>query len=881
MSIKYLQDQQLNQVQRSPNDSPWAKLVAQSELLERSRMRQPQGQAPQGTVAGDIQQQLMATQQQESERQNAELQKAQLLASLINSGHFAAGGLTQPVGTGAYRGILTSNPSTPQATYIPPDSLDSAAQQKKHGMIQSLLDNSAIGMMQGKANIGDALQSYADLFSGKAFSRGFAEGGDIRGYAAGGETLAEQLQKIAPYISNTETGWTPEAIAKYESAYPQLKQFKDAAERRQAGQMLLEQIKTAPKQLPYPESRPSLLQRLTQTLGQVPEAMAQQNLAPEEAARAARAAQYQDVVNNWPQMEANKANAEALSGARSNLAGTLFNVAGQKEQAANAAKEALSGPRSNLMGTLLNIAEKKEQLANQPKPSMTESMSAAAQNPPHIDTLASRMAAADKANAIKLGDAWTGEGGDAADLFARAKQGLGSLGETVANVARPVGKVLGAVSPIGDVYMAGEAVGGAPNLLAQAIAGSKPSAVPQGELPQLATDLMGTPKIAEMASSYYDKFKNKGNQPQETPAAPQGVQQNAPVGTSPLSGYAPLSQFSKEVASTPQEKVIRPTPGEMKNRATSQNTAVINQVHGQSTAQSDTPVAQAAAQHAAILQANQAVKGSSDEEGQGSVLDSLYNKLKDSAVDYSELAKRISENEYDLARERKDGTFNAILGGIGAALSRAGTYEGVGDRVFKPGIGAIAGAGILGGLKLSEAAEDKYAQGHKENTNALLALQKLKGDSLNNVLDAISAQKQIDVAAQGARNTAAYQAGQLADKAAERAQEQPLKAAQIEELLARAAQYRTNAQQATKDLSESEKSRRNTLLNQFEALLRARATAASNIQTTPEMLADYDKRLRVLDSALSDITGVNVGAAPTTSAPSSSRINVISREQIK
>ena len=91
MSIKYLQDQQLNQVQQSPNNSPWAKLVAQSEMLERNKMRQPQGQAPQGTVAGNIQQQLIDAQmKQESEAQNADLYKSQMLAQLIGSGQIPA-----------------------------------------------------------------------------------------------------------------------------------------------------------------------------------------------------------------------------------------------------------------------------------------------------------------------------------------------------------------------------------------------------------------------------------------------------------------------------------------------------------------------------------------------------------------------------------------------------------------------------------------------------------------------------------------------------------------------------------------------------------------------------------------------------------------------
>ena len=62
MSIKYLGDNQLNQIQQSQNDSPWAKLVAQAEMLNRDKLRQPQGEAPKGTVAGDIQQQILNTQ---------------------------------------------------------------------------------------------------------------------------------------------------------------------------------------------------------------------------------------------------------------------------------------------------------------------------------------------------------------------------------------------------------------------------------------------------------------------------------------------------------------------------------------------------------------------------------------------------------------------------------------------------------------------------------------------------------------------------------------------------------------------------------------------------------------------------------------------------
>ena len=66
MSIKYLGDNQLNQIQNDPNDTPWAKLIAQSEMLERNKMRQPQGQFPQGTVASAIQQQLLNNQMQQA-----------------------------------------------------------------------------------------------------------------------------------------------------------------------------------------------------------------------------------------------------------------------------------------------------------------------------------------------------------------------------------------------------------------------------------------------------------------------------------------------------------------------------------------------------------------------------------------------------------------------------------------------------------------------------------------------------------------------------------------------------------------------------------------------------------------------------------------------
>jgi hypothetical protein len=180
---------------------------------------------------------------------------------------------------------------------------------------------------------------------------------------------------------------------------------------------------------------------------------------------------------------------------------------------------------------------------------------------------------------------------------------------------------------------------------------------------------------------------------------------------------------------------------------TKQNGQVVSDTHGYGTPNSvdNHPAGNPINALLATTQATQAADKTSDTGmGQGSILDSLYSKLKDSDVDYSDLAKRISQNEYDLARERKDGTFNAILGGVGAALTQAGTYQGVGDRVFKPGLGTIAGAGIMGGLKMSAASDEAISKKSQDNMTAMIALKKLKRESMNDVLDALSAQKQVD-----------------------------------------------------------------------------------------------------------------------------------------
>ena len=905
MSIKYLQDQQLNQVQQSPNNSPWAKLIAQSEMLERNKMRQPQGQAPQGTVAGNIQQQLIDAQmKQESETQNADLYKSQMLAQLIGSGQipanfsaqgYADGGLTQPqAGTGAYRGIVLPG-QTPQLqgmaqpqgapisfrSALQPDSQDPNAQEKKHGMLQSLLDNSIVGMAQGKANIGNAMQDYADLFSGKVFSRGFAEGGDIRGFAAGGESMAEQLARIKPEIEATlrDQGWTKEVIDRYVSAYkpemgrgftnqfpattaqpPSLNDMLEMQRRKMAQTGLgvsnpdlpglppsAEQPSGLlnPNPLNFPQRKPAQYTpqqtSAMETLAQSPEAQKrltgpQGRVALPHIAQVSESPELQEYYKSLyePKPDATrgdilsqlgKANApgegqmriptredmmrqaqgpstgtdslaefknrmygadpSVVNPARSNLMGTLLNVAEQKE--------AVNPARSNLMGTLLNVAEQKEALANQPKPSMTEKLREAGMagynDNTILDTMANKMSATDRINAANrpdipvepvAPDAWSG---------AEAGKGLGEelkgVGQGIAGLFKgPVGvagKALRAVAPVGDLMAVHDVTGSPLPMLAKAAGVNVPSSiggvpVSQGGPSQLAMDLMGSPTarlnqvgsgisdaaqyVGDKATSAYDQFKNRLNAP---PSVPQtDISQMADLYNKAAIPQQPtIGDFSG--SATPQTKgpaanekgVITNPHSANKHESTTANTAAINQAHGQGQTQDTSPVTQAVQQAATVAQADQAANKTSDTGmGQGSILDSLYSKLKDTDVDYSDLAKRISENEYDLARERKDGTFNAILGGVGAALSKAGSYEGVGDRVFKPGLGAIAGAGITGGLKMSAASDEAISKKSQDNMTAMLALKKLKRESMNDVLDALSAQKQNEVYAQSVANTA-------------------------------------------------------------------------------------------------------------------------------
>ena len=886
MSIKYLQDQQLNQVQQSPNNSPWAKLIAQSEMLERNKMRQPQGQAPQGTVAGNIQQQLMATQQQEGERENADLYKSQMLAQLIGSGQipanfmsssqgYADGGLTQPqAGTGAYRGIMVpSQTASPmgmqhQTAYRPPNSQDPAAQEKKHGLIQSLIDNSIF-----KAPTTESfMNNLGDMASGKFLSRGFAEGGDVRGFAAGGETMAEQLARIRPQIEATlkDQGWTKEAIDRYVSAYkPEMGRGFTNPE----AQKLLTGVRSQPKALPHiaqVSESPELQDYYKSLYGPKPEATRSDILSQLGKTNAPGEAQMR-----IPTREAMLRQAQGATTGTDSLAEFKNRMYGENTGA-------LDAPRSNLMGTLLNVAEQKEALANQPKPSMIESLSVAAQNPPRVDTMASQMSAADKANsaakaeAAKADDWLKPKAGEASYKstpglvdrgLSAVKQGLGSLGPRA-------GELLSKVAVPADIYGVSKELVGNPFPLAyQAITGNKPpQSVASAELPNIVSGVNfnapsdrafnpSSPISATGANDYESLANLKPNDIQRVTDRLKGLWGGDANSAQPDAGTVPPTQVTPPTQTSTQTPTQVAPPTQTPDQTTQQGAIykdngvtktknsvtvtpdkhkdldAMSNAHKQPDVQPN-QVSEALQKVAAAQQAISAIERRPNEEGQGSILDSLYSKLKDSDVDYSDLAKRISQNEYDLARERKDGTFNAILGGVGAALTQAGTYQGVGDRVFKPGLGTIAGAGIMGGLKMSAASDEAISKKSQDNMTAMIALKKLKRESMNDVLDALSAQKQNEVYAQSVANNAMAHR----DTATNQRAELGVKLGQLE-LAAQQAGTETELRLAQINKLHSELDpKKQAAADLLKTQLTAHTTALDNISKTPGVMAD-DPRL--------------------------------------
>ena len=809
MSIKYLQDQQLNQVQQNPNDSPWAKLVAQAEMLERNKMRQPQGQAPQGTVAGTIQQQLIDAQmKQESEKQNADLYKSQMLAQLIGSGQipanfaaqgYADGGLTQP-GTGVYRGIMTPTqgynpafgPKVPTNTYIPPNSQDPAAQEKKHGMIQSLLDNSIVGMVQGKANIGNAMQDYADLFSGKIFSRGFAEGGDIRGFVEGGSLFGYD-----PNLNSSELD-------------PRLLEAQDAenAARLRATEMVRKM------HLGDAANRGVLSQLERET---------------------------HPMVKRLMEQEAQNAN---------NLKATEMVRKMQLGQAANQGvipETPVPKTTSPMTETMAEaIRANKEYIPKTPNPTAGMNESMARTSAENVARMEAAKAPADDWLKPKAGEApYKSAPGVVEKGLGAIKKGLGSLGTHA-------GELLSEAAVPMDIYGVSKTlVGNTFPLAYQAITGNKaPDTVASGELPDIVSGVNfnapsdkafnpNSPISATSANDYESLANLKPNDMQRVTDRLKGlwggdsnsVQPDAWTGGATTPQTPPQTATAQTPSASPTQGTMYKENGVTRSKKSAPVTPdkkidldVMNNAHKQP----DVPtnqVSEAAQKVAAAQQAISAIERRPNEEGEGSILDSLYSKLKDSDVDYSDLAKRISQNEYDLARERKDGTFNAILGGVGAALQQAGTYQGVGDRVFKPGLGAIAGAGILGGLKVSAASDEAVNRKSQDNMNAMLALKKLKRESMNDVLDAISAQRQVDATLRSQGITAQHYAdiannqrfdndikqGQLALNAQQIAQDAVYKQAMID----KARNELPANKQASADLLKSQLAQQTSAYNEL------------------------------------------------------------------
>jgi hypothetical protein len=846
MSIKYLQDQQLNQVQQSPNNSPWAKLIAQSEMLERNKMRQPQGQAPQGTVAGNIQQQLMATQQQEGERENADLYKSQMLAQLIGSGQipanfmsssqgYADGGLTQPqAGTGAYRGIMMPNQPPQmqhQTAYRPPNSQDPAAQEKKHGLIQSLIDNSIF-----KAPTTESfMNNLGDMASGKFLSRGFAEGGSLFGYD--------------PNLNSS--GLDPRILEAQDAENAARLRATEMVRKMHVGDAANRGVLSKLERDTHP-----LVKRLMEQ-----EAQNANNLRATDMVRKMQLGQAanQGVIPETPVPKTTAPMAETMAEA---------------------------------------IRANKEYIPKTPNPTagMNESMArTSAENAARMETA---KAPADDWLKPKAGEApYKSAPGMVEKGLGAIKKGLGSLGTHA-------GELLSEAAVPMDVYGASKTLVGNPFPLAyQAITGNKaPDTFASGELPDILSGVNfnapsekafnpNSPISATSANEYESLANLKPNDIQRVTDRLKGLwggdansaQPN--VETGDTTSQAPtqvappaptqVAPPAQTPTQTPQQGVRKAENGVIVNSksankapATKENVQVRDEAFNQGPTTNTTeghPVGDAVARSAALFQADQAVSKSSDTGmGQGSILDSLYSKLKDSDVDYSDLAKRISQNEYDLARERKDGTTNAILGGIGAALTQAGTYQGVGDRVFKPGLGAIAGAGIMGGLKMSAASDEAISKKSQDNMTAMIALKKLKRESMNDVLDALSAQKQVDAITRGQDITAGTHAATNKNAVAKLAIESRM--ADIAELSANADMLYKQAQAKKLDIEGIVDQKDKMLLEALNKQLGDQVTllngAAKDLNLTPEQRQGYQARLDSTQSQLNDLYAKYQSFAP-------------------
>jgi hypothetical protein len=780
-------------------------------------------------------------------------------------------------------------------------------------LIQSLIDNSIF-----KAPTTESfMNNLGDMASGKFLSRGFAEGGDIRGFAAGGETMAEQLARIRPEIEATlkNQGWTKEAIDRYVSAY-----------KPEMGRGFTNQFPATTAQPPSFEDMLNLQrQKAAQTgVGIKPFTAEPEAPHPFQQAAEERAARLREELQLAPHREAAEARAAKLRAIQEQAAGAQRTLPAPGPTSTSSLESVL-GKNANVQDFINSLKSKQLSTTGAPTsampegaenlpavrtgtglpaetnygrgatvdapyfvhPNATPNADAAAKSAWESANILDRanskwdrgqspeakawLAAQQQANAPVEGkppvpyDPMSPGATTLEEVAAKAKQGLGSLGEAAKVVGRPIAKVAGALSPIGDLIMANKFTGGSNALLAQALSGQTPSGAMQGDIPEVAKDLMTAPSVPDWAKNIGSAINSKVPSVPQTDISQFGVDTKSAIPQQPTIGDFSGSVPETKGPTANDKGVITNPHSANKHENTTANIAAINRAHGQDQPQPTTPVDRAVTQAAALAQTDQAVSKSSDTGmGQGSILDSLYSKLKDSDVDYSDLAKRISQNEYDLARERKDGTTNAILGGIGAALTQAGTYQGVGDRVFKPGLGAIAGAGIMGGLKMSAASDEAISKKSQDNMTAMIALKKLKRESMNDVLDALSAQKQVDAITRGQDITAGTHAATNKNAVAKLAIESRM--ADIAELSANADMLYKQAQAKKLDIEGIVDQKDKMLLEALNKQLGDQVTllngAAKDLNLTPEQRQGYQARLDSTQSQLNDLYAKYQSFAP-------------------
>ena len=700
MSIKYLGDNQLNQIQNNPNDTPWAKLIAQSEMLERSKMRQPQGQYPQGTVAGNIQQQLLNDQAQQYNRaQNIDADKARMLAELIGSGQI----------TGMAPGGVVTSPY--------PMSMDKA--RYRDGAKQAVKDYLA------SQQVPDTV--YREILS-TLNGKGMAAGGSIRGFANEGFV---QAQPPTPTVVDPYGAVKPkQPMGTTQYALAPTKDPNEQTKKHDVFQRLLDQSIVGAVQ-----GKANLNDTL-QLYSDMFTGKALQGLAEGGDVRGFSGQTDGSFIEQLQRIKSQLAQGktgwtpEAIANYKS--AYTPDMIANMRTQGLNPAGQPLG------MSDVL-----RQQSTSGPSVSDI------------LDQLANQKVRADINPRTQIGGAIPPEavGRLNPERVGPPRGAAMSSPEAQAYLRDP--SFIGNATPASE-YVGPKTAAEVPSLYPRPNTLS-PNAVDSRSVQQFANQMVDRPEAEYSHPELRSKLQSAFGLPEGAGLTSLGskILPNAndinefKSYISNLLPNANRSAVAGAVEGSPAQ-VQQPSPTsapnttaqtkpEIKQSVTKDNASQIAAVHGYTKQVS--PLLDKAAQAAALDQTEQAIT----QTGGDDMAELLHKRLKDADVDYMELAKRISENEKDLAQERKDGTLTAVLAGVGAALSRAGTLEQKGDRVFTPGIGQILGSGILGGVEQSEASEKKYRLGVEKNLDALAALQGLKRATSNDLMDAYTAERQSKV----------------------------------------------------------------------------------------------------------------------------------------